>query len=153
MAVTKIKAPVGASHEDYFRSDAVALPSNRSFGLVFAAAMAALALLGGWRRGFERPAVWLTAAAALGFLGCALLAPRALAPLNRVWLRLGLLLHSVTSPVALGLLFYLVVTPLGLFARLLGKDFLRLQRNPGARTFWLNRPDAGSTAVSLRRQF
>lgn len=60
------------------------------------------------------------------FLGAAFFAPALLGPLNRLWLRLGLLLHRIASPVVMAMMFFLVVTPIGLVMRLLRKDTLRL---------------------------
>ena len=54
--------------------------------------------------------------------------PAALAPANRVWLRLGLVLYKVVNPVAMGLVFFATVVPIGLIMRVLGKDPLRLAR-------------------------
>jgi Saxitoxin biosynthesis operon protein SxtJ len=111
--------------------------SNRSFGLVLAAACA---LICGWSVWSGRGAVaWLVATVLL--LSLALAVPRTLAPLTRLWLRLGGLLHVVVSPILLGLFFYTVVTPLGVGLRLFGKDPLRLKR--GAPSYWVERQPPG----------
>ena len=57
----------------------------------------------------------------------ALVYPRILAPLNRLWLKFGLLLYKVMNPLVLGLLFFVTIMPIGLVMRAIGKDFLRLQ--------------------------
>jgi len=56
--------------------------------------------------------------------------------LKRWWLAFGDVLHRITSPVALGAVFLLVVTPTGLLRRLLGRDSLVLRRPAGAQTYW-----------------
>ena len=86
------------SHEFQHREEASRTSSNRSFGLVFAGFFALLSVLGFWR-GTGRWPIWL----GLCFLSLALalLAPRALAPLNWVWTKIGLLLHHIVSPVFL----------------------------------------------------
>jgi hypothetical protein len=124
--------------------------SDRAFGLVFTAFFLVVALLP--LAGGGSPRSWALAVAA-AFLLCALARPGILAPLNRAWTRLGLLLNAVISPVALGILFYGVVTPTGWALRALGKDPLRLRREPQAATYWIERQPPGPEPDSLRNQF
>jgi len=124
--------------------------SDRAFGLVFAAFFLIVALLPLWSgRGVR---LWSLGVAAL-FLALALTIPAVLAPLNRAWTAFGNLLHRIVSPVALAILFYLVVAPTGLVMRLLGKDPLRLKLDPAARSYWLERKPPGPSADSLKDQF
>ncbi|MGH7412618.1 MAG: SxtJ family membrane protein, partial [Candidatus Rokuibacteriota bacterium] len=87
------------------------------------------------------------------FLTLALVRPRTLAPLNRLWLRLGLVLHACISPVILGLLFYGTVAPIGLLLRLFGKDVLRLRFEPASPTYWIERRPPGPAPDTMPRQF
>ena len=87
------------------------------------------------------------------FLAAALVWPGVLAPLNRLWTRFGLLLHRLVSPLVLGVMFFLVITPMGLVMRALGKDPLRLQRDRAARTYWIDRQPPGPAPDSLNNQF
>jgi len=87
------------------------------------------------------------------FLLLAVLVPRVLAPANRLWTKFGLLLHHIVSPLALGVLFFLVVTPTGLLMRLFGKDPLRLRFDPAADSYWIKRDPPGPAADSLKNQF
>ncbi len=80
-------------------------------------------------------------------------APQVLAPLNRLWFKLGLLLHKIVNPIVLGIMFYVVVTPTGLIMRLLGKDLLRLKRDPAAASYWIERTPPGPKPESLGDQF
>ena len=89
----------------------------------------------------------------LVFLVAALAIPSVLAPLNRLWLTIGLLLHRLVSPVVLGIIFFGVVTPTGLVMRALGKDPLRLKLEPRATTYWIDRQPRGPSPDSLRDQF
>jgi hypothetical protein len=133
--------------------EALPLPSNRSFGFVFSGFFSLVALLSLWRGGWESR---LTAGAGLAaglFLLVTILAPNVLLPMNRAWMRFGLLLHRITTPIILGLVFFLVVTPLALVARVVGKDFLRLRRKPAVRTYWIDRSHPGSKPETLRQQF
>jgi hypothetical protein len=92
-------------------------------------------------------------------IGLALIAfgwvyPRALKPVYLGWMALALVLGLVVSHVILTLFFFLVLTPVGLLARLLGKDFLRLRLDRQARTYWLKRPPQHSKSpAAYERQF
>jgi Saxitoxin biosynthesis operon protein SxtJ len=103
-------------------------------------------LFGGSPRGWA-------AAVALAFALVGMLRPAWLAPLNRLWMRFGLLLGAVVSPIALGLLFYGVLTPIGVLMRLFRSDPLRLRRDPSARSYWLPRQPPGPPPRSMDRQF
>jgi len=92
-------------------------------------------------------------ALALVFLGLAAFAPHSLKPLNRLWLWFGLALHRIVSPVVLAALFFVVITPVGVVARLAGKDFLRLSFDRGATSYWIDRRPPGPRPSSMRNQF
>ncbi|HUG35791.1 MAG TPA: SxtJ family membrane protein [Candidatus Limnocylindrales bacterium] len=139
-----------ATHEDLTRTLEVEGSSNRAFGFVFASVFVLIGAGSLLRGGPARP--WALAVAAV-FLGLAVLYPRALAPLNRLWMRLGMLLQRVTSPIVLGLLFYGTITPIGLLMRMLGKTPLRLAPEPGARTYWIERRPPGPSPPTMRDQF
>ena len=124
--------------------------SDRSFGLVFAGVFALLAAYNWWH---ARAAWPLYLAVAFAFLALALLRPNVLSPLNRVWTKLGLVLGMIVSPIVLGLLFFLVVTPVGLLMRLMGKDPLRLRRDSGAGSYWIVREPPGPPGDSMGEQF
>lgn len=69
-----------------------------------------------------------------------------LRPLNRFWTKLGLLLHGIANPIAMGLPFLRYNLPTGLVMRLRGGDLLRLKREPDAASYWICAP-AGASAV------
>ncbi len=124
-------------------------PSNRSFGLAFTLVFTLVGTTPWWRGGTIR--VWALVVA--GLLGLVTLAaPHALASLNRLWLRLGLAMHRVVSPIVMGALFYLVVTPLGLVRQAMGKGLTpRLRRDPRALSYWIDR--SGHPASRMDQQF
>lgn len=139
-----------STHENLSLDEEIKGSSDRAFGLVFAAVFLVIALLPLFFSGSPRP--WaLATAAAFGLV--ALAAPRLLAWPNRVWLRFGMLLHHVISPLALALVFYLAIMPTGLLMRLFRKDLLRLRREPGATTYWITRTPPGPPPDSLKNQF
>lgn len=124
--------------------------SDRAFGIVFAVVFAVIGLRPVLAGGAIRP--WSVALAAV-FLAVALLRPRLLAPLNRAWTWLGLLLHHVVNPIVMGVIFYGVVTPIGLLLRMSGKDPLRLRLDRDAATYWIERRPPGPAPGTMRRQF
>jgi hypothetical protein len=73
--------------------------------------------------------------------------------LNRVWLRLGLVLYKVVSPIAMGLVFVTTVVPIGLVMRALGKDPLRLRRDSHAASYWIQRDPPGPAPDTMKNQF
>lgn len=125
-------------------------PSERSFGLVFFVfflAVSSYPLISG-----QSIRLWALGVAGV-FLLLSLAAPMALAPLNRVWMKFGALLHSIVSPLALAVGFFLTVLPIGLLMRLFGKDPLRLRLDPMADSYWILREPPGPEADSLNNQF
>lgn len=138
------------THELQSHSAPVQMGSERSFGVVFAAVFAIIALWPLASGGEIRP--W-AAGAGTAFLVLALVLPRMLRPLNIVWFKFGMLLHHVMTPLIMGLLFFLTVTPVGLLMRATGKDPMRLRRDPKATSYWIARTPVGPTAESMKNQF
>ena len=95
----------------------------------------------------------LSTALAVAFLGLALLQPQLLGPAKRLWLRFGVLMQRLVSPVVMMLLFYGTVTPVALVLRLLGKDVLRLRIDRAASTYWIERRPPGPAPDTMRQQF
>jgi hypothetical protein len=139
-----------STHEVFSRDEKIVAGSDRTFGLVMAAALALLTSLNAWHSGRLWP--WTGGLAAL-LLAAALLRPAALHPLNLIWLKFGLLLHRVVNPVVMALLFFGTVLPTGLVMRMMGKDPLRLKRQPGADSYWIVRQPPGPSPETMRDQF
>ena len=136
-------------HEDFRRKQEGQGGSDRGFGIVFAIFFALVGLL---PLRAHRPVRWWALALAGIFLLVALLQPVWLRPLNRRWTKLGLLLGRLVSPLVTGLLFFLVVTPIGLLFRLLKKDPLRLASSREA-SYWIERQPPGPAPETMRNQF
>jgi len=145
-----VKARAGGTHERLVGDEVVTGSSNRSFGLTFAIVFTILAL---WPlvRGRSMRG-WALILAAAFFLA-ALALPRVLAPLSRLWLRFGSVLHACINPIVLGLVFFTTVTPIGLVRRLLGHDALRLRFDRDAVTYWTERHPPGPAPDTMPRQF
>ncbi|MGD9545482.1 MAG: SxtJ family membrane protein [Methylocystis sp.] len=137
------------SHEDFSRDRSAAMGSDRSFGLVIAAAIAIISALPLWRG--ETPHYW-GLAAALGFAAAALLAPAKLRTLNRLWHQLGLALHKITNPIIMGVLFFGVILPIAIVFRLRRVDPLKLSFDKNATTYWTMR-DTPEAASDMSKQF
>ena len=138
------------AHEDLAREQLVEGSSDRAFGLVIAGVL--LLVGAGPLRHGHAPRWWASALAGV-FALVALAKPVLLSRLNRLWIKLGLLLGKVVSPIALGILFYGVVTPLAVVIRLTGKDPLRLKLDPAAESYWIVRKPPGPPPDSMTNQF
>jgi len=128
----------------------VAIPSNRSFGLVFVGFCAVVAC---WRFIHGQSHVWVFVAIAALLLAISLFRPALLAPFNRLWFRFGLLLNRIVSPVLMAVIFFCVVLPTGLVIRATQKDPLKLKWDQAAPSYWISRIPPGPTPVSIRNQF
>jgi hypothetical protein len=126
------------------------LPSNRKFGLFFAA----IALVGAavaYSKHSPVLAVGLVACSA-AFAACAAWRPDLLEPLNRLWYRLGLLLGRIVSPIVLGLIFFFLLTPVAWLGRLAGRDELKLRKR-SVHSYWIERSPPGPAAASFKNQY
>lgn len=140
-----------STHENLSRQpDGQQQTSDRFFGLTFCVVFA---LFGLWPLLGGRSPSPVFLGIGLVFLSLALAAPALLAPLNRLWLKFGALLHGITSPIILGVMFFLVIMPIGLVMRLFGKDFLRLRFDREVPSYWIRREPPGPEKTSLDKQF
>jgi Saxitoxin biosynthesis operon protein SxtJ len=118
--------------------------SNRQFGFVIAAALFVFAA---WRVWHGAPWNALLLLLSVVFALCAWIAPVVLAPLNRLWFALGLALGKIVAPIVMGLIFFVIVTPVALWRRMRGHDSLGLRRE--AESFWQTR----ASSTDFKRQF
>lgn len=138
------------AHEDLNRDQHVEGSTDRAFGLVFAGLFLVIA---GWPFFHGEAIRWWAVGVSAVFGVTALVKPTLLAGLNRLWIKLGVLLGKVVSPIALGILFYCVFAPLGAVIRLTGKDPLRLKFDPAADSYWIPRNPPGPPPDSMTNQF
>jgi len=96
---------------------------------------------------FERIRWWSIAIAVVLVL-VSLIMPSVLAPANKLWMKFGLLLHKIVSPIILGAMFFVALTPVALIMRLRGKDLLNLEMKPEAETYWIERADEIPSSMS-----
>ncbi len=122
----------------------------RKFGLMVGGVFAGLGLLFLWRHKAIYPYL-LWPGAGLVLFGALL--PRALKWVYIIWMGVAFVLGFVMAHVILTLLFFLMITPIGLIARAFGKDFLSLKLDPKAATYWIKRERKPRSAAEYERQF
>jgi hypothetical protein len=122
----------------------------RKFGLMVGGVFAVLGGLFLWRAKAYYP-YFLWPGGGLVLLGAVL--PRALKWIYIVWMSLAFVLGFVMAHVILTLMFYLVLTPIGLVARLCGQDFLSLKLNRAAKSYWIPRDPKPKSPADYERQF
>jgi hypothetical protein len=137
-----------AAHESLER-DEVRVGSDRSFGVVFFVVFALIAFWPFFWGGEIR--VWALAIAVV-FLAAALIRPRILHPLNRLWFKFGIVLHHVVNPLVMGLIFFVGLLPTALIMRMRRRDPLRLGgRDKG--TTWVERVPPGPPPETMKHLF
>ena len=116
------------------KENTIKIGSNRSFGIVFFVVFLIISLFPIIKGNDIR--IW-SLLVSLTFLILGLINSNVLSPLNKLWFKFGLLLGNFISPIVMGFVFFLVVTPIGLLMRLLGKDLLNLNFNKKIETYWI----------------
>ena len=126
--------------------DDIKISSNRSFGIVFSVVFLLIALYPLTYSGEIR--LW-SIIISLIFLILGFINSKILTPLNKLWFRFGIFLGKIISPIIMGIIFFLVVTPIGLVMKLLGKDLLNLRYNKN-KSYWIEKTDPKS---KMKNQF
>ena len=127
--------------------------SNRDlekFGLTLGIFFAVLAALFLWR---HKHGFFYLFVLANFFLALAWLAPRILKPIQKAWMTLALLMGWVMTRVLLSIVFYLVMTPIGIIARLTGKKFLDMKKSNGCESYWNNRKPLTRKKEDYEKQY
>ena len=126
--------------------DEIKISSNRSFGKVFFIVFLLIALYPLLKGNDLR--IWSLVISFI-FLILGLINSKILTPLNRLWFKFGLLLGKFISPLIMGIIFFIVVTPIGIIMRLLKKDLLNLKYNK-KETYWI---DKSGPKSKMKNQF
>jgi hypothetical protein len=140
-------------HEDYRRAEAVKGSSDRGFGLTVGGILVLIAAVRTWLHDGYGAIELVLGAVGLCLIVLAAVWAQSLAPLNRAWTRLGLLLFKVVNPVVLALIYLVTIVPIGLIMRACGHDPLRLKRDPSASTYWVQREPPGPAPETMIHQF
>ena len=125
----------------------IKVSSNRSFGLVFCIVFLIVAL---WPLQYEENIRLWSLALSIIFFILGILNSKLLTPFNKLWFKFGIFLGSLVSPVVMGIVFFIVVTPTGILMRLLGKDLLKKNKIKNESTYWIKRDKQNS---SMKKQF
>jgi hypothetical protein len=136
--------------EPNFARASTSAGSDRSFGFVFAAVFSTF---GCWPLLHLEPPRWWALGLASVFAAVAIFRPHILRPLNQAWLGLGRLLHRVMSPLIMGAVFFLCITPIAWIMRLRGKDVLSLSRRPDLSSYWIPRQPPPPAVETMKLQF
>ena len=132
------------------KKNLVKISSNRSFGFLFFIVFLAISLWPLKSQGDLRLWAFILS---LIFLVLGVLNSKFLNPLNKLWCKFGIFLGSIISPIVMGIVFFIVVTPIGLIMRFFGKDVLRINKNKKNKlvsTYWINYEKQKTT---MKKQF
>ena len=124
----------------------IKISSNRNFGVVFFIFFMIISLFPLFKDGNVR--VWAVVVAII-FLILGLLNSSVLSPLNKIWFKFGILLGSFISPIIMGLVFFIVVTPTSFIMKAFGKDLLKLKKN-NKKSYWIEKSPIKS---KMKNQF
>ena len=125
----------------------IKISSNRSFGLLFFIVFLIVAL---WPLKYEEDIRLWSLVLSIIFFILGILNSQLLTPLNKLWFKFGMFLGLIVSPIVMGIVYFIVVTPIGIFMRLLGKDLLKISKAKNASTYWIKRIEKQST---MKKQF
>ena len=113
----------------------IKLPTNRNFGMVFSIVFLLISLWPLLSQNEIR--IWSLIISVIFFI-LGIFNSKLLLPLNKIWFKFGLFLGKIVSPLIMGIIFFLVVTPIGFTMRLLGKDVLNLKYNKN-KSYWIEK--------------
>lgn len=128
------------------KANSIKIGSNRSFGIVFFIVFLIISLFPVLNE--ENPKIWSLAISFI-FLILGLVNSNLLSPLNKIWFKFGLFLGNFISPIVMGIVFFFVVTPIGIMMRIAGKDLLNLKKI-NKKTYWIEKTE---TKSKMKNQF
>ena len=125
----------------------IKISSNRSFGLVFFVVFLIVAL---WPLKYEEDIRLWSLVLSIIFFILGIFNSKLLTPFNKLWFKFGIFLGIIVSPIVMGIVYFIIVTPIGVFMRLLGKDLLKTNKIKNASTYWVQRDKKHGT---MKKQF
>ena len=128
------------------KNNKIKIGSNKSFGIVFFTVFLIIAiwpLLNGYEIRY-----WSLVISVV-FLILGIINSKTLTPLNKVWFKIGILLGNIISPIIMGMIFFLVVTPTSFIMKILGKDLLNLKKNT-KNSYWIKKQNQNNR---MKKQF
>ena len=125
----------------------IKISSNRNFGIVFFFIFLIISL---WPLTYDGQIRIWSLIISLIFLVLGLINSKLLWPLNYIWFKFGLLLGAIVAPIVMGFVFFIVVTPISFFIKLLDKDLLKNRFEKNTKTYWIKKTKQNS---SMKKQF
>jgi len=126
----------------------IEIGSNKSFGIVFFLFFLFLSI---WPLAIQGNQInYIFLFIGIIFLLLGILNSKILTPLNYIWFKFGIYLGLIISPIVMAIIFFMVVTPIGLFMRSIGKDLIRNKKDSSLKTYWL---DCKEEKSSMKNQF
>lgn len=141
------------SHENYQDDQMVEVGSDRAFGCTLGAILLVVGAAKAFTAETVTPVALLIAAPGIVLLLLGIVVPSWLGSLKRLWLKLGAVMATLVNPIVLALMFFLVVTPMALVMRIIGKRPLDLAPDRNAASYWIAREASERDGSSMRRQF
>ena len=124
----------------------IKISSNRSFGILFSIVFLIIAI---WPLLSVSEIRYWSLAISVIFLILGLIKSKILTPLNKIWFKIGITLGNLISPLVMGIVFFLVVTPTSIIMKILGKDLLNLKKNNN-KSYWIEK---NKQNTSMKKQF
>lgn len=126
------------------------LPSNKKFGFFFGIIFFGIGFYFLFKETFSLSWIFLSLGSIFILIG--IFKPIILLPLNKFWLKFGLFLSRIINPIVIGIIFFLVISPISILSRLTGRDELRLKKSV-KKTFWIEKQEALNDREFFRKQF
>jgi hypothetical protein len=141
----------GMMHPSILRMHCM-LPSNRKFGALFTIILAIAGVNSLLKDSTGNVSIYFYFTASIVTCFITILAPRLLSPLNLLWFKLGQLLGKIFNPIVFGMIFFFIITPIAILARMSGHDELRLKKKQ-ATSYWVTREYAVIEPETFNNQF
>ena len=122
----------------------------RNFGLIIGAVLIAIVMLLFWK---EKQSYHILMTVGVVLCVTSLILPVILKPFYFAWMTFAVILGWIMTRVILSLIFYGIITPIGLFSRLVGKEFLNLKLNKTENTYWNHRRKHSLKKANYKKQF
>ena len=132
------------------KNNEIELPSNKNFGIFFSIIFLTISIYSYFYLSIFIAFTFLIISLFFGI--CSYFRPDILKSLNNTWMQLALLLNKIVSPIVLGFIFYILITPISLIGYLCGRDELRI-KNLNKDSYWIDRKQLNSEEFSFYNQF
>ena len=126
-------------------------PSERSFGILFSLIFSGLGVYAS-NKNWQPFVIYAFFAIGLLLLVVAFSLPKILTPFNKAWFWFGQAMGKIVNPIVLGIIFFLLLTPVAIMGKLMGRDELRLQKRK-VNSYWIEREPIGPSPESFNNQF